>query len=175
MMIHLKPAMSPALKHLEYIMVPDGVLHSKFAQRKSGKGIWVCNHQDVIEYLNFRHIYRVVEPKAVLSEHLPSLITYQMQQRIVQELQILTENKHKPENFQAQPSESVPAIILQVDSQNTEKARLTSVPGKCIEKTADSHASSSAFMPKRWVLVQDSAEFQYSSTLNGMLASKLLA
>ena len=56
LMIQLKAARIPGDRE-EYTMVPDGVLHPKFAQKKLGRGMWVCNDQRVVQRLHDRRTW----------------------------------------------------------------------------------------------------------------------
>ncbi|WFD30759.1 hypothetical protein MSPP1_001783 [Malassezia sp. CBS 17886] len=71
------------------ILLPDGILHPRFAQKKTGRGMWVCGDREVFGRLLERQPHRSVAPHASLPPHLLSLITYQLQLRVVQEAELL--------------------------------------------------------------------------------------
>ena len=92
-------------------MLPDAILHPRFAQRKPGKGLWFCADQMVYERLRQRQLHRQVAPEAKISPRLGSLITRQLQQRVVQEAELLYERVRTRTLGDAGPNKHAAAAV----------------------------------------------------------------
>ncbi|PKI84245.1 hypothetical protein MVES1_001652 [Malassezia vespertilionis] len=85
LMIQFKTATISLVHGEEQTLVPENVLHPRYAQKKLGRGIWICNDQQVFARLVDRQSHRPTAPEARISPHLRSLLTHQFQERVQQE------------------------------------------------------------------------------------------
>lgn len=131
-MIQLKPVLLPAAGDgcgEEQTMLPDAILHPRFAQRKPGKGLWFCADQMVYERLRQRQLHRQVAPEAKISPRLGSLITRQLQQRVVQEAELLYERVRTRTLGDAGPNKHAAAVLdLQATAAPARQMRAGGIP-----------------------------------------------
>ncbi|KAK4687102.1 hypothetical protein P7C73_g3017, partial [Tremellales sp. Uapishka_1] len=93
-MINLRPTLFPPPTSKLYLL-PDRILHPKSAAPKTGKGMWISNHHLVIPQLATREkSLRQRVPGLSIPSFLPEMIHDQLQQRVIQELELL---KVRPE------------------------------------------------------------------------------
>lgn len=142
LMIQLKAAKIPG-DQAEYTILPDAILHPQFAQKKLGRGMWICNDQRVYQRLVERRtwethteMHRAIASDASISPRLPMLLTHQFQERLVQEVQLLCEaaqntretspsTQDAPPGFAAEPS-----LCLTTDELDADCARLAVQDGR---------------------------------------------
>ena len=138
LMIQLKAAKIPG-DQAEYTILPDAILHPQFAQKKLGRGMWICNDQRVYQRLCERRtwhadaeIHRAIAPDAGILPRLHILLTHQFQERLVQEAELLCEAAQHareatpcaegaPLNVAAG---DVPSLCLTTDAPDADRARL---------------------------------------------------
>ncbi|KAI3628328.1 hypothetical protein CBS14141_000031 [Malassezia furfur] len=125
LMIQLKAAKIPG-DQAEYTILPDAILHPQFAQKKLGRGMWICNDQRVYQRLFER------PPDAGILPRLHILLTHQFQERLVQEVELLCEAaQHAREATPCAESAplnvaagDVPSLCLTTDAPDAGRARL---------------------------------------------------
>lgn len=71
-MLQIKPMIVPAaLDAPETLaMLPDGILHPRFSQKKLGMGAWVTAHPFVIEQLHKKRMWYALTQKTIVFWHL---------------------------------------------------------------------------------------------------------
>ncbi|KAE8215709.1 hypothetical protein CF327_g1065 [Tilletia walkeri] len=72
-------------------ILPDRILHTKFAMIKPGKGIWVLSSKSMIDEFLQTCAYRRQSSTGEPPEHLMEMINHQLRQRVLQEAELLTE------------------------------------------------------------------------------------
>ncbi|KAE8227350.1 hypothetical protein CF319_g165 [Tilletia indica] len=72
-------------------ILPDRILHTKFAMIKPGKGIWVLSSKSMIDEFLQTRAYRRQSSTGEPPEHLMEMINHQLRQRVLQEAELLTE------------------------------------------------------------------------------------
>ncbi|WFD02272.1 hypothetical protein MOBT1_000954 [Malassezia obtusa] len=136
-------------------MVPDGVLHPKFAQKKLGRGMWVCNDQRVVQRLHDRQMHRVVAPDASLSPHLRPMLTYQFQQRLVQEAELLLERvRHR--RIAAETKHEAALAVRLLDTTEGGQAR-RALPGAGFEYALPHLMPDAALREALWQVLASTA------------------
>ncbi|WFD33465.1 hypothetical protein MCUN1_000278 [Malassezia cuniculi] len=138
-LVQLKVVHSPS----GLVYVPDGVLHPKFAQRRLGKGVWVCADQ---------FVFRTFTETPLVPSKLGALVTVQLKQRVVQEAQLLAE---RPAAAFAARKSDVPAAFLDFCAHDGSKAadsalrRAAGAPDASTHVPAEADSAAQA-LPRTW-------------------------
>lgn len=82
----------------EYVMLPNHLLHPHFAWQKKGKGMWVTLDPRMLARLEQLRNYKMLNPRAQISDGFASLVHNQLSQRVAQEVQLL---QRKPDSMSA--------------------------------------------------------------------------
>ncbi len=69
--------------------MPDHILHPKFKQPRKGKGCWISIHAGILEHARKRGVYKMVSNAALMLPSTRELVGKQLEERVVQELQLL--------------------------------------------------------------------------------------
>lgn len=87
--LRLPPAPGSAKSNSTEIMMPDHILHPKFKQPRKGKGCWISIHAGILEHARKRGVYKMVSNAALMLPSTRELVGKQLEERVVQELQLL--------------------------------------------------------------------------------------
>uniref|UniRef100_V5GEX6 Uncharacterized protein n=2 Tax=Kalmanozyma brasiliensis (strain GHG001) TaxID=1365824 RepID=V5GEX6_KALBG len=71
------------------VMLPDQILHPKFARKKPDKGLWVTLDPRVYAQLHKKASYKIVSSEATLLAGMEELVERQLAERVVQEAELL--------------------------------------------------------------------------------------
>lgn len=128
------------------VMLPDQILHPKYAPKKVGKGIWFTLDPSIYSQLEKRGSYRILNPKANVVRGMEGLIWRQLGERVLQELELILERFQgrkrvdlihpKKEKEEEEEGENVSFSIRMEMEGEREEARLGAVPS-FVPKFAD--------------------------------------
>ncbi|PWY97221.1 hypothetical protein BCV70DRAFT_195845 [Testicularia cyperi] len=71
------------------LILPDRILHPKYAAKKPGKGMWITLSPTILQQLYLRGTYKMLNPKATLPPELGVLVHTQLGERVIQEVELL--------------------------------------------------------------------------------------
>lgn len=95
-MVRLGPMRLPQTSfdpsNVKTVLIPDGLQHSKFTCRRSGRGAYVFCSREVIQQLQERGVYKRVVHKIVPHTRLADHVAHLLRLRILQELQLLVDH-----------------------------------------------------------------------------------
>jgi hypothetical protein len=100
---HPEPASKPGPAGSRLYLLPDRVLHPRYAPAKRGKGFWVTCHRDVLQTLSSPGMSRRPIPLTtgphlkmlsrtsglVVPDQLPGMVEEQLRSRVIQEIELL--------------------------------------------------------------------------------------
>ncbi|RSH85664.1 hypothetical protein EHS25_003804 [Saitozyma podzolica] len=107
---HPEPASKPGPAGSRLYLLPDRVLHPRYAPAKRGKGFWVTCHRDVLQTLSSPgpHLKMLSRTSGlVVPDQLPGMVEEQLRSRVIQEIELLRDRLRTMTPRASQREESV--------------------------------------------------------------------